>query len=260
MKLVFENFVNQRTIKPLVEERLTVYEKKAVKFLKDEFSPAVSLLNDKELVKIVKLAYKNAKERGLRTEVEHLKYLIPVMFWGSYFEMDLQYSDLLLKANWLKRNGEFKRVTHLSSLLTELDDWFKSTSSDMENPKRVVELFSGLYQERDISVDMTAHELTEFLERLWPARICQMGHERVHYYVEASSRCAKKLHLKGSDIATYVGLSIFFGDQFQNDPRYPWAAVINDENLNDADKRLQLGEGVLSYWNGLLGDNNVEGM
>jgi hypothetical protein len=151
-------------------------------------------------------------------------------------------------------------VTHLSALLTELDDWFKLTSSDLEKPKRVVELFSSLYQERDISVDMTPHDLTEFLERLWPARIRQMGHERVHYYIEASSGNAKKLQLKGSDVATYVGLSMFFGYQFESDPRYPWAAVLNDKNLNGADKRLQLGESVLSYWNGLLGDNNVEGM
>lgn len=251
MKLTFENFITDETLKPFVDERISEYEAKAIEFLRKEFAPSVSLLDEDELLKVIRLAYKNAFCRGIRTEIEHLKYLIPVMFWGSYFEMDPQYSYWLYKAGWLDENGYALKVKKVKPLLGQLDRWFKHTESDLKEPQRLTWAFARLYKEsaKGINSDFTL----SYMELTWPARFNYMNRPRQEYFAKQSREVASEFGFSGLDGVTYVCLSLYFGFRFAEDPRFPWAQSIFDGDQDINDKRVMLGQRALDYWDGLIG-------
>ncbi|WP_223668957.1 hypothetical protein [Kangiella shandongensis] len=253
MKLTFENFITDKTLKPFVDERISEYETKASEFLRKEFAPSVSLLDEGELLQVIRLAYKHASKRGIKTEVEHLKYLIPVMFWGSYFEMDPQYSYWLYKAGWLDKNGYAIKVKRVKPLLEQLDQWFKQTESDLKEPRRLTWAFAKLYRQSADHVDLDF--ILSYMELLWPARFECMNGVRQEYYAKQSREIAAELRFTGLDGVTYVCLSLYFGFRFADDPRYPWARAIFEGEQDISEKRVLLGQGALDYWDGLIGGN-----
>ncbi len=71
-----QEFFTEKPKAALIADKIRTYENRAMKFFREQFSPLADQLDDDQLRSVVKLAYENAKKRGITTERGHWKYLI----------------------------------------------------------------------------------------------------------------------------------------------------------------------------------------
>lgn len=252
MALYLEDFVNEQTLKPFVEQRIEHYENKAISFLRDQFAPAVGLLSDEEVRKVVQLAYQNAKKRGIQSERDHLKYLIPVMFWGSYFETDPQYQPQLIRSGWLSENGEPITNPYVAPILAEIDTWYEETKIELENPRNIIFEFARIY--RGESREISVQSVFSHMRAIWPVRSQKMNDVQIETFIQAAYAHSQRLNFVGEDGIMFVCLAQYFGHCCDQDPLYPWIgkALLNDGRSQN-ERRLALESEILKYWKELLG-------
>lgn len=251
MALYLEEFVNEQTLKPLAEHRIRRYEDRAIAFLHEQFAPETGLLSDDDLRKAVQLAYGNARRRGIRSERDHLKYLIPVMFWGSHFETDPQYHARLVRSGWLSGDGKRIDNAYLGGILHEVDEITSQSAADFSDPVNFERGFAEIYQageKRRITLDAVAFHLA----RIWPARYRLMPQANRDRFIKKAMGIAYSLNFGGMDAVTYTCLSLHFGYRFAGDPLFSWAArALADDGRSFEERRLSLGNAIIEYWNTL---------
>lgn len=251
MALYLEEFVNEQTRKSVVEQRIRRYEDRAMEFLHEQFARETGLLSEDERRKVVRLAYANARQRGIRSERDHLRYLIPVMFWGSYFETDPQYLARLVRSGW--RSGDGKRIdnAHVGGILHEVDDLSARSAADFADPVNFQRGFSEIYrtaEKRQITLDTVAFHLAD----IWPARYRLMSGTDQSRFIKKAMGLAYSLNFGGVDAITYTCLSLHFGYRFAGDPLYSWAArAMADDGRSFEERRLSLGNAIIEYWDAL---------
>lgn len=249
--LKLEDFITEKTLEPFIEERRASYEDKAIGFLRKEFAPALRLLDDDQLRKVVKLAYGNARKRDIATEREHLKYLIPVMFWGSHFESDPQYRTELIRAGWICHDGQQQRHSYVAPVLEEVDNRVTAVMSDLEKPRDIIAGFSQIYKETRSKTTLPI--VVKHMLSIWPARTKLMAEENQHAFIQAANSIAQRLNFKGNDSIMYICFAQHFGYRCTDDPLFPWIKeALSDDGRSQDERRLCLEEGVLKYWDGLL--------
>lgn len=252
MPMYLEDFINEKTLQPMIAERIRRYEKKAIAFLRDQFAPAIRVLSDDEVRAVVQLAYKNAKKRGIQTERDHLKYLIPVMFWGSYFERDPQYLPELSRAGWVDEDGNLSKHIYMPQLLTEIDHRTLSVAPDLASYKRIMSGFREIYTEA-LPAKLTFRTLSEIMAYIWPSHYKMAGQDCFLALAENGVSRGKSLLLETRDIIAYSCLSVYFGHMFDECPRFPWAvyALAKDGKKMD-ERRRSLWRGVENYFENLM--------
>lgn len=246
-----ESVLTDKASDCLTEERILNYKRNATAYLYKEFAPALRVLTDEEVQAVAHVAYVNARRRGIKSEREHFKYLVPVMFWGSHFETDPQYRGALQRAGWLDDHGNAVTGANFGSLFEEIDRWHEAVISDTETSRRLQHGFMRLYS--DANLNASPVTVLESNKLLWPARCQQLSPSDHSTLVDASLDVAQLYGLKGADAVAYCCLAMYFGYRFVEDPRFPWAkAALSDTAQDDEERRLGLGSGVVKYWNGLL--------
>lgn len=254
--LKYDDFLTPQTVASIIKSRISRYEKIALDFLRQEFSPAISLLSEEQTLEVIRLAYKNAYKKGVRAEREHLKYLIPVMYWGSYFEEDPQYFCLLQKAGWLNNKGEALHAPYVAPVLEQVDYWFNATKLDLEQPNRLMWGFAQIYKSAPERISLQF--VLRYMELLWPERSLYMLPEQKKTFAEITYEIAREKSFGGVDGVVYSCLALYFGFRFSEDPRYPWARdVFSNDGLSREQLRASLGEKSLDYWDGLLEVSDV---
>ena len=249
----YEDFINDKTLTPFIAQRIHQYENKAIDFLRAEFKPATRGLSDDELHKVAQLAYFHAKKRGINGEQDHLKYLIPVMFWGSYFEIDPQYQAQLIRAGWLDEQGKPLQNTTMAPVLHEINRWADAVKTDNEHPQRIVQVFQRLYQTNPDKV--TFEFVVRWLKQAWPTRFTFMSKQQAETFTHRAYEIAHGLNFVEVDGTAYTCLAQYFGYRFVQDPLYPWAAkALADDGRQAEERRLALGEAVLEHWKHMLGE------
>ena len=252
LNLRLDRFITIHTMAAFSAERHLKYVRTAVSFLSRRFAPAVRTLDWQNMSGIVELAYHNARARGIRTEDQHLKYLIPVMFWGSHFEADPQYHEALQAAGWLDLDGRPTSHRYVDPVIEQIDAWHPFASQDTEEPRTLVRLLSQL--RLDFVKGMTLEEVTFRIAEIWPKRSALRLEKHRRTAVTTALRDANVHGLLPADAALCAGVVPFFGQGFLHDPRFPWAsaAAAQPEAFLEF-----LEEGLLKYWKGLIGLNGA---
>lgn len=252
MSLFLDDFVTPETLEHYFEERRLNYQERAVSFLREQFGPAARLLDDEQVGEVVKLAYSHARDRGIKTERDHLKYLIPVMFWGSYFESDPLYRQYMVKAWWIDTEGKETASTYVGAITEQVDVWLKDVAEDISQPKRIMKAFSELYSSEPPK-KMSSAFLSYHMENIWPERYKKMSANMRLQFMNKAYGTAHQNNFTGVDGVGYACLAMYFGHQLWDDPRYPWAAkALADNGRSAEERRLALGNSVFEYWNKLV--------
>ncbi|ATG48535.1 hypothetical protein CEW89_13755 [Celeribacter ethanolicus] len=220
------------------------YEMRAMTFFRKQFSRLADTLSDEQLRGVIRLAYQNAKKRGISSERDHFKYLIIVAFWGSYFEDDPQYQPALNKVLWT--NTEYKQFDRLFELIDQSDE---GRRKDLEHPMRTLLGFERLYS-RPIS-EITHEAVEERLRAIWPNGMQGLSSKDARAFIDCSGRIGQRLGLNGSDIVAYICLALYFGANFAQDPIYPWAQTVLKMS-DETRRRHALGDAVMTYFKNLM--------
>jgi hypothetical protein len=225
--------------------RILRYEKRAMAFFRKQFPIVAQTLSDEQLLKVIQLAYDNAKKHGITTERNHFKYLIIVAYWGSLFDTDPQYVVSLENAGWNVKN-EKPYAPYITSLIEDIGSYVADLNQDLFQPKRIILGFERIYTKPPETI--TYESVGVILQNIWPTRCNRLGTGGLYRFIGKTGEFAQKeFKLKGSDLITYIALAIYFGAEFGRDPIYPWAnkALI----LADAEERRhKLGEHVFKYF------------
>lgn len=250
MTLRFEDFITPRSLAPLLQDRRDDYLDKAVTYLRANFAPSLRLLDDSQVRRVAKLSYDTAAVRGIKSERDHLKYLVPVMFWGSYFEHDPQYATCLRAAGWVDDAGAAVIGASFAALFEQIDTWAAQTDQDTQSPRRLVRGFARI-QSLPMDVQNLAG-IVGIMTDIWPARTGRMTPAQAKAFAKIAAARATDLGLTGADVATHICLSQYFGIGFGHDPRFVWHQSNPELYRRDPEAyRLALGEGVLRFWDGL---------
>ncbi|WP_395344322.1 DUF4123 domain-containing protein [Ningiella sp. W23] len=221
--------------------RIYRYQQRALNFFHEQFPELARLSTNEQLSEAIRLAYQNAKQRGLASEKHHFKYLTIVAFWGSGFERDPMYQSALRDVRW-----DEQEFTNFSSVFSKIDERAELRSEDLSQPKRILLGFERLYSQ---PLEVISHEtVSVVLQSVWPAQFDYLALEDIYQFVvEAADFAQKKYKLTGSDLVTYIVLAMYFGFEFGQDPLYPWASEAL--NLKNPEKRRHLlGEGVANFF------------
>lgn len=235
----------------LQDERTRLYERGAISYLRSEFAPATRLLVDDELLKVIRLAYHNAQARGVIGDRNHLKYLVPVMFWGSRFEVDPQFFYFLYRARWLNSQGASTGVDNVDDVIAQVNSRESGVLRDTADGGRIIDGFRRIYLAEE-----RAAPNPEFVQRamyrIWPGRYRLMVPLQRDAFIALNMRHAAALQFFGRDAAAYVCLAMYLGSGFHDDPRFPWVTrSLDDPDMPPEHRRVAFGEAVLAYWDSL---------
>ena len=92
------------------------------------------------------------------------------------------------------------------------------------------EQMRALSEVRELAV---SDELAGLLRKHWPVECAALGPTALLQRVRLGIECARRYGLREQqDLARYLNLMFLLGDNFDTDPRYPWAAAfLNDRGV-----------------------------
>lgn len=243
--LHLEEFVDARTLAPYMAERRADYEDKAIDFLRQTFPRRVPSRDDAPLRRIVRLAYPRARLRGIRTERDHLKYLIAVMHWGSHFEDDPTHASRLFRAGWRTAQGAPCLNPYLVPVLDQIDLWHRDTRQAGLNPHLLAEWSQDGAHLADDDPDSRLSRLAA----LWPrvAAATPMPDRRAG--LAQAGEFAARFELCGRGTLVYAAIAQLLGSGFGTDPLYPWAARALTMRGTQDDPAQALAAGFIGWWN-----------
>lgn len=223
-------------------------QRKAVAFLQGPFARETAGLDAAALAEIARLGLSHAGQRGITALRDRQRYLIPAMFWGSFFEQDPQYHRALSRCWWFDAQGLPTGSTHISAVIAEIDRMQARIAPDLSDPRRPVETLALLYR-RHSGETVTRAILIDTMAKCWPARFALMEGPVLDAYLVAAEEPVRRFQLRSVDAVAYVCLSMHLGVRFVDDPRFPWARrALEPDGRPDEERRLAFGQAVLAYW------------
>lgn len=251
------DIVSVQALKETKNTRLHEYETLALQVIETSFPAVVCTLSDSQRLAVVRTSYQNSKALGFVSSSDHLRYLSPVFFWGSFFISDPQMQSDLLAAGW--EHGRTHRPS-LTRLAHQLDLYADETAQDLISYARFMDALKDIFLQDWTYI--TVAEVAEACRRVWPHRAGRLGPDRLTAFVTEVGKTAHGLGLTQADLAAYCALALFFGHGMYQDPLYPWAieaftAMTPDNARSAEDRRKHLLAGVRMYFdvrNGLVAE------
>lgn len=242
------DFLTPASLQSYHRERQRDEEQQACVFLRRAFAARTALLNDEELLHVVRFGLAHAEQRGIRNMRDRQRYLIPVMIWGSFFELDPQYRAALSRCWWIDSKDRRTNSTHVSAVIAEIDQLNAEIVEDSSDMRRPVKVLAELY--RDHTGQMATRALfVDAMEKCWPRRFKLLQQRGIDSYLTATDDVLRRYELRSVDAVAYMCLAMFFGFRFADDPRFPWArTALRPDGRTDEERRLALGKAVLAYW------------
>jgi Domain of unknown function (DUF4123) len=235
----------------LLDERVALYEKAAQADLQRQFPAQLSLLQKQDVQAVIRFAFAHARQRGITSHRDMYRYLMVVMQWGSYFELDPQYRAALQNTWWFDRNLKRTNSTYTAGVLAEVARVQAACLSDLNDVRHIPVYFQRLYQ-KDSGRPPVLGELLIALQHCWPAKVGSLEAEHLHAFARHAMAIAADHALQGADAIVYGCLAMYFGVRFADDPRFPWAKdALAKDARSDTERRIALGKGVLKYWDAL---------
>ena len=218
------------------------HEATALEMISDQFPHWHRGLAESDRVAVVRLAYKNAIAAHVVTGADHLKYLVPVLHWGSYFQSDPQFSADLAGAGW--HNAAPYRPS-FGALADRIDRHTAEVASDTASYARFMDALGAVYRHDWSRVDHKA--AVQAARHVWPTRSARLGRDGLHESVGHCGQIAAQSGLNGADQVVHIVLSLYFGHRFAEDPLYPWAVRAFQQSSETA-FRHELLSGVRQFF------------
>ncbi|MCK0122442.1 hypothetical protein MWU61_17940 [Loktanella sp. F6476L] len=222
------------------------YIVKACGFLRAQFPRQTKDVSDQTLAATARLAFQHSQMRGYTKTRDHLKYLIPVVYWGSYFETDPQHRAALIRADWIAQDGRAKQQPSLGQLTIEIDAHTDATRSDTATLETPVSAFQAHFEQNNSRDDGPA--CLQLMTSTFPAHVAYMTDADMRDFVRMALTQGKTRNLFGCDLVAYVALALKFGTHFGIDPLHDWVhPAYMDTSLSSDEHRLLLGKGMTTY-------------
>lgn len=236
-----QEFFTEKGTKALLADKVYRYETRAVAFFRSQFPQKTKYLSEEQLHDVVKLAYKNSKSRDLNSERDHWKYLVIVGFWGSYFEQDLQYQNILKNLGW-----DDPYCNDLDGLIDQISSFQNMKKLDVNkkesNFRKLVEILlnPNLKITRDFGIQV--------IYAIWPNWSRQFSSDEISSFVSASAKITKDLNIGDKSRLIYTILSVNFGSNFLNDPLYPWTEKIKNLDGDEQEPLIAFLKEASYHW------------
>ena len=238
-------------ITPAVADELAVvahenYVAKAVQFLRDQFVRETRDVTDDVLQATVRLAYGHSQMRGLTKTRDHFKYLVPVMYWGSYFETDPQHRATLIRAEWTDENGAAIADADPAQIAIYIDAYLDETAADTNDLSGCMGAFEAHFTRNETHSD--GPTCLNLMRATFPAHVARMADTDMREFVRMATTQGKACGLAGADLTAYVALALYFGTHFATDPLHDWAqAAYQVPHTSPDEQRLAIGKGLAKY-------------
>lgn len=244
MTMWLDEFIPVEALRPLRDERVSAYANRAARYFRSQFPRMVVQLDDVQLLKVVHPAYHQAGRRGIRSEANHMKYLIATACWGSHFDGDPQFRNDLDQAGWQADGG----AAAIAPLLGRIGDHLVTTQTDMSSPDRILRVMAGIYSD-PFPQDMTEPAILSLMHHAWPARVTRIGESAAG---ELARHCHRRMQVHGlemRDFAFMTCCATYLGHRFDEDPLHPWAQDALRQDGRDTDTRRQaLTDGFMGWY------------
>ncbi|KIT16878.1 hypothetical protein [Jannaschia aquimarina] len=245
------DFITEAGAAAYSAERQDRFEWIACDYLRRTFGPRLSQTGDADLLTFVRRCQPRAAARGIEVECELLRYFAIACILGVEFEHDPQHRPMLETALWIEPDGTHRRVESTGLLWDELGRWFETMQADTADMARLRRAFADLYRDEDRDPD--AQWLFAFLADAWPRLYTARPQTAWLDLGNAVRRSAAALKLDGPDLMAVVGLAPYYGMGLLDDPAQPWiSAALAMDGRSMPERRLALGNGILSYWTALV--------
>lgn len=226
-----QGFFSAQATRSHIDARLQRYEQRTERFFARQFPDISMRLNDHERLALIRETYRRAKARGVRSEIDHWKYLIAVAFWGIDFETDPQHASALIRSGWSDADGHPSQSSNLAPILREIDIWAAISLHDMARLRRPdADIIRVCRDEFPELAD--APRALDLLVRLWPLK-CSVLDEPGSHAATLIWQRAERDRVPAQLRPLYIALSFQFGHGFHRDPLYPSLAVAFSEGSTE---------------------------
>jgi len=208
-----------------------------------QFPQSRNQLSDSDLHGIVMQAHSHARCFNLRSEKEHLKYLVLCYYLGTNFFLDPLHSAEIDQSGM--RDSKEPRECCLSRLLEHATAIRNAREKDLVEFSRIVRGFEAIYHPKYSYKDFEV--VAQCVVSIWPNVCDTLGaHVQTNFISEAIRFSRDDLFLGRQDQVCYAALAMYFGTYFARDPQYPWA-IKAMKIFDPYQRRHALGDGVLTY-------------
>jgi hypothetical protein len=211
-------------VKAVRDLRYREFQQRTAAYLRRAFPALMELRSDEELHAIAGVGLQRAGAWGRETEREIWEYLIPMCFFGSFFDADPQYAHMISAAGW--QRAEAPATSDMEFMRKKIDAWFPVMDQDYANVQTVIHNIVTSYKnttlrmhESDLPFELVEKAVCEWSPRRWSL----IPAEGRHRWFEACRKRAQALEFTGRDALAYYFASFFFGYAFERNPIYPWA-------------------------------------
>lgn len=244
---------------PVGQERLRIYEGRALEFLCQAFPAARQGIAPGDQIDFIRRAYGQAHRRGIRAEADHFLYLNVAFHWGIGFEDDPQFRRLLIAAGWLDDRGAVVTPVGIRQLLPQLYLWEDAIREDGRDTTRLLQCFAAIY--RAPRPAYGRDEVLGFLAGLAPHRFALTGPADWDALARAVAADAAPLGLPQADLLMLTGCALFLGHDLLNDSRFaPAARDLSDLTQPVEARRLAFGRRMVAFWQQSVAGPGRDGM
>ncbi|MFC1712435.1 hypothetical protein ACFL6S_02135 [Candidatus Poribacteria bacterium] len=230
------------------KEQMEVFEQAAVKnfedrvieHLEESFPKRCSALGEARVRGIIRYGWEQAKGYGLISERGVCLYVTLIFALGSGFDADPQ---LPWAAEALKDDNIEDEVARIDEIYDSAEDYFDNVAGDDneyldEALRRAREESS--YDISEPEVESLENRIAGMLNNLFPEKYEYIGEDCVNGLIQLGIESTKRYDITSErGVAIYIGLMFILGSGFDNDPQFPWAEMIlNDEAITDQTERV----------------------
>ncbi|SFI48508.1 hypothetical protein [Jannaschia pohangensis] len=209
--IAYEDILDSSGMEPFREERRQRYYRKALAFCRTEFPGRFYDVSDANGLAFVQTAYRAGGSIGLRSERDHLKFLIAAVHWGADFGTDPRLGHRLAACGWLNAAGRAHIYLPLPPLLRAVDHWHAEVRP--EGPDWLAAIKAA-----DASAGLTGAQALQVADAIWPAGTRQMPQTSWPALAAIVDADRGRRMLDGTALVLHTLLLLRFGHRYADDP------------------------------------------
>lgn len=213
---------SQEAVSAARQEAVHAHAHRGMDFLRQVYAPVVSGLDASDLQEVVELAYRHAAHAGATSTRLQVQYLVPVASWGSYFDSDPQYHQVLAGAGWPSHYpaSQQQMAAVLNAIAAGIDEFETHVADDYRDVARILWAFEDVGNHDWTQSDTVV--LRRAVGHVWPVRSRWLGARGVDYCCQAMISQMQHYDLSRAEIALLTCMSFQLGHGLCRDPLYPW--------------------------------------
>lgn len=207
----FSTLIGKEDLERFKNVRWRSYSDRAVSFLQRRFPTAIQPLSTDALCIAIHDAAIETRQLGLRSERDHLSFLIARIMLGRRFLLNPLYIDFLYAAGWIDDTGQPARHFAFGPLFEQIASWDHIRSADMKSARGLAIRFARLYQPNAPTGIAAIHATL-------PACAAAIRPELLIAFHDTVTRAAQEVTLSGPDLESYCCAAVLIGIEPHKDP------------------------------------------